>query len=106
MKIAREEVFGPVLVMIPFDSEDDAVAIANDTHYGLVNYIQTSDPERALRVARRLRSGMVSINGEAPAEDTPFGGIKRSGNGREGSVWGLEDYLEIKVISGAPAAKT
>ena len=100
MTIAREEVFGPVLVLIPFDTEDEAVAIANDTPYGLGNYVQTADPARAARVARRLRSGMVKINGAFAGYDTPFGGVKMSGNGREGSDWGLHDYLEVKVISG------
>ncbi|MCG6115681.1 MAG: aldehyde dehydrogenase family protein [Mesorhizobium sp.] len=100
MMIAREEIFGPVLVMLPFDSEDEAIAIANDTPYGLGNYIQTRDRERAARVARQLRSGMVTVNGNALDVDTPFGGFKQSGNGREGSVWGLEEYLEIKAVSG------
>lgn len=100
MVIAREEIFGPVLVMLPFDSEEEAIAIANDTPYGLGNYIQTKDPERAARVARQLRSGMVTVNGNAIDVDTPFAGFKQSGNGREGSVWGLEEYLEIKAVSG------
>ena len=100
MTIAREEVFGPVLVLIPFDTEEDAIAIANDTPYGLGNYVQTADKARAARVARRLRSGMVKINGAFAGYDTPFGGVKMSGNGREGSDWGLHDYLEVKVLSG------
>lgn len=100
MTIAREEIFGPVLVMIPFDTEEEAIAIANDTPYGLGNYIQTQDLPRAVRVARKLLSGMVTINGDWLGVDTPFGGFKQSGNGREGSVWGLEDYLEVKAVSG------
>ena len=99
MRIAREEVFGPVLVMIPFDTEEEAIRIANDTDYGLTNYIQTQDPEKAKRVARKMRSGMVRINGVDAAGASPFGGYKQSGNGREGGVWGLEDFLEIKHIT-------
>ena len=100
MRIAREEVFGPVLTMIPFDTEEEAIAIANDTPYGLTNYVQTSDKARMQRVARRLRSGMVQINGKFLSNGTPFGGYKQSGNGREGGVWGLEDFLEVKAIGG------
>lgn len=99
MRIAREEVFGPVLVMIPFDSEAEAVSIANDTVYGLTNYLQTQDREKAQRVARKLRSGMVRINGVDAKGASPFGGYKQSGNGREGGVWGLEDFLEIKHVT-------
>ncbi len=100
MTIAREEVFGPVLAMIPFDKEDDAVAIANDTPYGLAAYVQTADQERARRVARQLRAGMVMINGAQRPAGSPFGGYKQSGNGREGGIWGLEDFTEVKSISG------
>ena len=100
MRIAREEVFGPVLTIIPFDSEAEAIEITNDTPYGLTNYIQTSDKARAQRVARKLRSGMVEINGHFRGAGSPFGGYKQSGNGREGGVWGLEDYLEVKSIGG------
>ncbi len=100
MAIAREEVFGPVLTIIPFDTEAEALAIANDTEYGLTNYVQTQDPEKARRVARQLRSGMVEINGAARSAGSPFGGYKQSGNGREGGVWGLEDFLEVKAIGG------
>ena len=102
MTVMREEIFGPVLSMMPFDSEDEAIAIANDTDYGLTNYIQTSDPERARRVARQLRSGMVDINGKGRGAGSPFGGMKQSGNGREGGVWGLEEFLEVKAIGGWP----
>ena len=103
MTIAREEIFGPVLSMIPFDDEDEAVKIANDTPYGLTNYVQTQDGEKARRVARRLRSGMVEMNGQSRGAGAPFGGYKQSGNGREGGVWGLEDFLEVKSVSGWPA---
>ena len=99
MDIATQEVFGPVLAMIPFDTEEEAIAIANDTVYGLTNYLQTQDPEKAKRVARRLRSGMVRINGVDSKGTAPFGGYKQSGNGREGGVWGLEDFLEIKHVT-------
>ncbi|MFC4623993.1 aldehyde dehydrogenase family protein [Daeguia caeni] len=100
MTIAREEIFGPVLAMIPFDTEEEAIAIANDTPYGLAAYIQTQNPERAQRVARKLRAGMIQINGTSRAPGTPFGGYKQSGNGREGGKWGLEDFLEVKLICG------
>ncbi|WP_170391253.1 aldehyde dehydrogenase family protein [Ruegeria arenilitoris] len=100
MTIAREEIFGPVLTMIPFDSEEEAIEIANDTPYGLTNYVQTQDGARANRMARRLRSGMVEMNGQSRAAGSPFGGMKQSGNGREGGVWGLEDFLEVKAVSG------
>ncbi len=100
MTIAREEVFGPVLAIIPFDTEEEAIRIANDTVYGLSNYVQTQDLVKANRVARRLRSGMVEMNGQSLAAGSPFGGYKQSGNGREGGVWGLEDFLEVKAISG------
>ena len=102
MRIMREEVFGPVLSMMPFDSEDEAIAIANDTDYGLTNYIQTTDDEKARRVARELRSGMVDINGQARAGGSPFGGMKQSGNGREGGEWGLHEFLEVRAIGGWP----
>ena len=100
MRIMREEVFGPVLSMMPFDSEEEAIAIANDTDYGLTNYIQTTDGEKANRVARRLRSGMVDMNGQARSAGAPFGGYKQSGNGREGGEWGMEEFLEIKAVGG------
>ncbi|MEX0365362.1 MAG: aldehyde dehydrogenase family protein [Ruegeria sp.] len=100
MTIAREEIFGPVLTMIPFDTEEEAVEIANDTPYGLTNYVQTQDPARANRMARQLRSGMVEMNGQSRAAGSPFGGMKQSGNGREGGTWGLEDFLEVKAVGG------
>jgi len=100
MRIAREEVFGPVLCIIPFDTEEEAVAIANDTPYGLTNYLQTTNKDRIQRVSRKLRSGMIDINGQFRSSGSPFGGYKQSGNGREGGVWGLEDFLEVKAIGG------
>ncbi len=100
MRIAREEIFGPVLSILPFDTEAEALAIANDTEYGLTNYVQSGDPERCRRLARALRSGMVEINGNSRAQGSPFGGIKASGNGREGGPWGLEEFLEVKAVSG------
>ena len=100
MTIAREEIFGPVLVMIPFEDEADAVRIANDTPYGLAGYVQSGDVERARRVARRIRAGSVYVNGAGQDYCSPFGGYKQSGNGREWGEFGLHDYLEIKVING------
>jgi aldehyde dehydrogenase (NAD+) len=100
MTIAREEIFGPVLVMIPFDTEEEAIEITNDTPYGLTNYLQSQDGAKANRVARALRSGMVEMNGTSRSAGAPFGGYKASGNGREGGVWGLEDFLEVKSVSG------
>jgi aldehyde dehydrogenase (NAD+) len=100
MTIAREEIFGPVLSIIPFETEEEAVRIANDTPYGLTNYVQSGDGARRNRVARRLRSGMVEMNGQSRGAGSPFGGMKASGNGREGGVWGLEDFLEVKAVSG------
>jgi aldehyde dehydrogenase (NAD+) len=100
MRIAQEEIFGPVLVIIPFESEQEAVAIANDTPYGLASYLQTGNPERARRVAAQLRAGSVHINGGGINYGTPFGGYKQSGNGREGGMMGLEDYLETKTLHG------
>lgn len=100
MTIAREEVFGPVLVMIPFKNLDDAIAIANDTPYGLAAYVQTQDWEKARRVARRLRAGSVYLNGIGQDYCSPFGGFKQSGNGREWGKHGLLEFLELKAING------
>jgi aldehyde dehydrogenase (NAD+) len=100
MTIAREEIFGPVLSIIPFATEDEGVAIANDTPYGLTDYVQSQDGAKRNRVARRLRAGMVEMNGKSRGAGSPFGGMKASGNGREGGHWGIEDFCEIKAISG------
>jgi len=100
MTIARDEIFGPVLAVMKFEDEEDAVRIANDTPYGLTNYVQSSDGARRNRLARQLRSGMVEMNGQSRAAGSPFGGMKQSGNGREGGVWGIEDFLEVKSVSG------
>ena len=102
MTVMREEIFGPVLAMMPFDTEEEAIAIANDTDYGLTNYVQTTDPERARRVARALRSGMVDMNGKGRGAGSPFGGMKQSGNGREGGEWGLDEFTEVRAIGGWP----
>jgi aldehyde dehydrogenase (NAD+) len=98
MTIAQEEIFGPVLSIIPYDSEDDAVRIANDSMYGLAGGVWSGDPERAQRVARRIRTGQVEINGATFNPLAPFGGYKQSGHGRELGRFGLEEYLEVKAI--------
>jgi aldehyde dehydrogenase (NAD+) len=98
MTIAREEIFGPVLVLIPYDSEDEAVGIANDTIYGLAAGVWSSDADRANRVARRLRAGQIEVNGGRFDLRAPFGGYKQSGNGRENGKFGLEEYLEAKAL--------
>jgi len=100
MRIAQEEIFGPVLVVIPFENEAAAIEIANDTPYGLAAYIQTGDPIRAQRIASRLRAGAIHINGGGFNYGSPFGGYKQSGNGREGGIMGLKDYLEVKTLHG------
>ncbi|MGA1209756.1 MAG: aldehyde dehydrogenase family protein [Gemmobacter sp.] len=100
MRIEREEIFGPVLSILPFDTEEEAVAIANDTPYGLTNYVQSGDGARRNRLARQLRSGMVQMNGRPRGAGAPFGGVKASGRAREGGIWGIEEFLEVKSISG------
>ena len=97
-RVAQEEIFGPVLVIIPFENEADAIKIANDTPYGLAAYMQTGSKERADRVARQLRAGAVHVNGAGYNYGSPFGGYKQSGNGREGGDMGIEDYLETKTL--------
>lgn len=104
MTIAREEIFGPVLSILGYKDEEDAIAIANDTVYGLSGYVSSGDPERAKRVAKRLRTGMVHINGAGADFNAPFGGYKQSGNGREWGKEGLEDFLEKKAVMGFNAA--
>ena len=99
-ELMKTEIFGPVLSIIPFENEEEAIKIANDTPYGLLNFIQTQDQKKANRVARKLRSGMVDINGAGLAPDAPFGGYKHSGIGREAGKLGLEEYLEVKAVSG------
>jgi aldehyde dehydrogenase (NAD+) len=101
MRIAREEVFGPVQSIVRFSTEEEAIALANSQDHGLAAYIQTGDPVRADRVARRLEVGMVQVNGNSRLPGAPFGGAKSSGLGRESGLWGIREYLEIKSISGA-----
>jgi aldehyde dehydrogenase (NAD+) len=100
MTIAREEIFGPVMTLIGYQDEDDAVRIANDTNYGLSGYVSSSDPQRARKIARRLRTGNVHLNGAPLDRNAPFGGYKQSGNGREFGKFGLEEFLEAKAIFG------
>jgi aldehyde dehydrogenase (NAD+) len=100
MTVAREEIFGPVLVVIPFDDDDDAVRIANDNPYGLAGYVTWGSAERGLAVARRLRAGTVSVNGAVSyGADAPFGGYKASGVGRQNGIEGFNQYLEVKTIA-------
>jgi acyl-CoA reductase-like NAD-dependent aldehyde dehydrogenase len=99
MRIAREEIFGPVLVVIPYEDEDDAVRIANDSEYGLSGGVWSADPERAMAVARRVRTGTVTINGAPIGFDGPFGGFKASGAGREYGVVGLTQYIEYQTVT-------
>jgi aldehyde dehydrogenase (NAD+) len=100
MTIAREEIFGPVLTMIPYADEEEAVRIANDTLYGLSGYVYSGNLERARKVARRLRTGMVHLNGASTDANAPFGGYKQSGNGREWGREGLKEFLEVKAVMG------
>ncbi len=100
MTVAREEIFGPVLSIIPYDDDDEAIRIANATPYGLSGYVSSSDIERARRVARKLRTGMVHINGAPLDSMAPFGGFKQSGNGREWGPHGIDEYLEVKSVYG------
>ena len=100
MTIAREEIFGPVLSLIGYEDEEDAVRIANDTLYGLSGYVSSTDPERAKAFARKLRTGNVHLNGAPPDNQAPFGGYKQSGNGREWGRYGFEEFLEVKAILG------
>ena len=105
MVIAREEIFGPVLCMLPYRDEEEAVSIANDSPYGLSGYVTAGDIERARQVARRLRTGNVHLNGAGPDFTAPFGGYKQSGIGREWGKHGLDEFLEVKAVLGDnPAA--
>ncbi len=102
MRIAREEVFGPVATIMEYDTIDQAIEIANDTEYGLSSVI-SGDPAKAAEIAPKLRAGMVAVNAWGPGPGAPFGGYKASGNGREGGLYGLKDFMEMKAISGIPA---
>ncbi|MEM9207943.1 MAG: aldehyde dehydrogenase family protein, partial [Pseudomonadota bacterium] len=99
----REEIFGPVLSILPYDSEDEAILIANDTPYGLSGYVSSGNLEHARRVAARLRTGMVHINGASLDAQAPFGGYKQSGNGREWGAHGIDEFLEVKSVYGYDA---
>ena len=100
MTIAREEIFGPVLAIIPYQTEEEAIAIANDTPYGLAAYVQGGDIQHAREVASRIRAGTVYLNGAPITQDIPSGGYKQSGNGREWGEHGFNDYLELKSVAG------
>jgi len=100
MTIAREEIFGPVLCILPYDDEEDAIKIANDTDYGLSGYISGADEGKIRELAEKINAGMIHVNGASTDINAPFGGYKRSGNGREWSVEGFEDYLETKAVMG------
>ncbi len=102
MRIAREEIFGPVLSIMNYDSEDEAVEIANDTPFGLAGFVQSKDLEKARRIANRIRAGRVYLNGAPFDRSLPFGGYKQSGNGREFGIFGFEEYLEVKAVLGYP----
>ena len=104
MTIAREEIFGPVLAILPYRDEDEAVRIANDTPYGLQAYVWSGDLARANRIGRRIRAGRVTLNGAQGDMTLPFGGYKRSGNGREWGEYGLRDFLEVKAVIGSDPA--
>ena len=104
MTIAQEEIFGPVLSLIGYEDDEDAVRIANDTIYGLSGYISSGDPERAKAIARRIRTGNVHLNGATVDNRAPFGGYKQSGNGREWGQHGFEEFLEVKAVMGYNAA--
>jgi aldehyde dehydrogenase (NAD+) len=101
MAIAREEIFGPVIAILGYDDEDQAIEIANDTEFGLAGYVSSGNMEHARAIARRIRAGQIAINYIAGNSDTPFGGYKQSGNGREKGRWGLQEFLEVKAITGA-----
>ena len=104
MTIAREEIFGPVLSILPYDTEADAIKQANDTVYGLSGYVQSGNIEHARKVAAQLRTGNVHLNGTGGGMDTPVGGYKQSGTGREWGEFGFEEFLEVKAVTGYEAA--
>jgi aldehyde dehydrogenase (NAD+) len=104
MTIAREEIFGPVLSILPYETEEQAIRMANDTVYGLSGYIQSGNIEHARQVAAQLRTGQVRLNGAGPDFGAPFGGFKQSGNGREWGEFGLDEFLEVKAVIGYGAA--
>ena len=106
MEIFQTEIFGPVLTITPFETEEEAIALANATPYGLAAYVQTTDPARADRVSRALHAGMIQVNGTSRAQGAPFGGVGASGWGREAGLWGIRAFQEIKSISGAAAVRT
>jgi acyl-CoA reductase-like NAD-dependent aldehyde dehydrogenase len=98
MRVVREEIFGPVIVALPFDDEDEAIAIANGTEFGLYDYVFSNDTSRAMRVSRRMRAGNVGINTVQRNQETPFGGTKHSGIGRDGGSFGLHAYTELQSV--------
>ena len=98
MKVVREEIFGPVIVVVPFDDEDEGVAIANDSDYGLYDYVYSADTARAFNVAKQLRCGHVGVNTAQRNHEAPFGGFKQSGVGRDGGDFGLHAYTEMQSI--------
>ena len=104
MTIAREEIFGPVLCILPYKNEDDAIAIANDTPYGLSGYVSGTDPEKIKEIAGKIRAGHVHVNGAGLDFTAPFGGYKQSGNGREWGEVGFEEFLEMKAVMDIDAA--
>ena len=102
MRVAKEEIFGPVLSIIPFETEEEAIKIVNETEYGLGNYLQTEDKEKAKRISKKLKAGTIYVNGNGADPGAPFGGYKQSGNGREGGIWGFLEFLEEKTITHGP----
>src|SRR5690606_28853070 len=102
MRIAHEEIFSPVISIMNYDTEEEAIAIANDTPFGLAGFVQSKDPQRARKVANRIRAGRVYLTGAPFDRSLPFGGYKQSGNGREFGLFGFEEYLEVKAILGYP----
>jgi aldehyde dehydrogenase (NAD+) len=100
MTIAREEIFGPVLSILPYDTERQVIDLANDSVYGLAGYVSSGNPDNARRVASELRAGQITINGAPGDVAAPFGGYKQSGNGREWGKYGFEEFLEVKAVMG------